>query len=490
MESNNRYNLRKRNKENKSSEALQNPKENINMVPQTGYNKFPNDSFNKNDNQESSNKLQETHTSSSFIGTRRDSRTSNTREPPDRKKSTSESGSLVRGYSNEVCIESSANILEASDDFSSQNIENKTNLILQEDINKENDEKESLLPNSNNNNNNNIKYREGRRRSSDVSKKRRDSGLSLVSHCSDHPEDESALTIAKQVVVPYIMAAIGLVGAGLFLDKIQHWNVYQEINELYVLVPSLLGLKGNLEMTLASRMSTAANKGELDDIKERNLIIKGNLALIQCQASVVALFAAIIAMTLSWIPLGTFNMYHALILCSASLYTAALASVILSSIMMFIIIKCHKYGINPDNVATPIAASLGDLTTLALLSGISHFLFIAKDSSYHWIIPLALFVFILLIPVWVSIASEIKQTNDTLKNGWEPVIAAMFISSTGGFILEKAINIFNGIAIYTPGMNGVGGNLAAIQASRISTYLHRKILKGDLQDLVNINHLI
>lgn len=39
--------------------------------------------------------------------------------------------------------------------------------------------------------------------------------------------------------------------------------------------------------------------------------------------------------------------------------------------MIGVIIGSRKVGINPDNVATPIAASLGDLITLALLSGIS-----------------------------------------------------------------------------------------------------------------------
>lgn len=40
-------------------------------------------------------------------------------------------------------------------------------------------------------------------------------------------------------------------------------------------------------------------------------------------------------------------------------------------IMIGVIIASRKVGINPDNVATPIAASLGDLITLSLLAGIS-----------------------------------------------------------------------------------------------------------------------
>ena len=39
----------------------------------------------------------------------------------------------------------------------------------------------------------------------------------------------------------------------------QHWEVFKEITEVFILVPALVGLKGNLEMTLASRLSTAVS---------------------------------------------------------------------------------------------------------------------------------------------------------------------------------------------------------------------------------------
>lgn len=39
----------------------------------------------------------------------------------------------------------------------------------------------------------------------------------------------------------------------------QHWEVFKEISEVFILVPALVGLKGNLEMTLASRLSTAVS---------------------------------------------------------------------------------------------------------------------------------------------------------------------------------------------------------------------------------------
>lgn len=61
----------------------------------------------------------------------------------------------------------------------------------------------------------------------------------------------------------------------------QSWPVFQNVSEIIILVPSLLGLKGNLEMTLASRLSTEANLGHMDDTKERWIMIIGNLILVQ-----------------------------------------------------------------------------------------------------------------------------------------------------------------------------------------------------------------
>lgn len=49
--------------------------------------------------------------------------------------------------------------------------------------------------------------------------------------------------------------------------------------------------------------------------------------------------------------------------------------------MVCIVIGARKLGLNPDNIATPIAASLGDLITMSILAFVSSFLYKHKGKG-------------------------------------------------------------------------------------------------------------
>lgn len=294
---------------------------------------------------------------------------------------------------------------------------------------------------------------------------------------SKSPEEEVAETFwttTLQVFFPFLIAGLGMVGAGLVLDVVQHWPVFQTVTELFILVPALLGLKGNLEMTLASRLSTQANLGRMQSPEDQWSLIKGNLALVQVQAIVVGFLASTVAVVMGWIPDGVFDIYHGLLISAASVATASATSLVLGVVMVLVIVGSHRFNINPDNVATPIAASLGDLTTLGLLSAIATLLFrtIAVETHLWWVSVCILAGYTALLPWFVCLANGNPVTKEVLSTGWSPVLAAMAISSVGGLILDYTVATYKGIAVFQPVINGVGGNLVAVQASRLSTWLH------------------
>lgn len=291
----------------------------------------------------------------------------------------------------------------------------------------------------------------------------------------EEPKDEEVvetpLEILVQVFVPFMLAGLGMVAAGVLLNKAKYLVVFKEIPELMVMVPPLLGLKGNLEMTLACRMSTLANLGNAASRSALLSIAAGNLALIQCQAIVAGLVAAMLAVIKSLATEGCLDWNHVLTLVTSAALTAELASIVLASVMVLVIVLCQRLRMNPDNVATPVAASLGDVITLALLAGFATLLHVPLQNQ-QWASGLLLGAVVLLAPLWAFLAYRNHYTREVLSQGWLPVLFAIVVSSGGGYILEIASSRYEGLAAYQPVINGVGGNLVAVQASRISTYLH------------------
>ncbi|RKP33167.1 putative solute carrier family 41 member 1, partial [Dimargaris cristalligena] len=252
------------------------------------------------------------------------------------------------------------------------------------------------------------------------------------------------------------------------------WTVFTNITQLFIMVPVLLGLKGNLEMNLASRMSTAANLGDLDVPRSQRLLVWGNLALLQLQALSVSCLAGLLSVIMGLVTSGNghaFSYHRSMLVITSAMICAALSSALLGLCMCVLCIVCRRRGINPDNVATPIAASFGDLITLAVLAITSHLLYPMQDTP----LPTVLFVIMVCsLPAWFWLIRKNELVRDTMLDGWVPILLAMAISSLAGLVLERYIDRYAGMAVLVPVLNGVSGNLCCVFASRISTALHAR----------------
>lgn len=113
------------------------------------------------------------------------------------------------------------------------------------------------------------------------------------------------------------------------------------------------------------------------------------------------------------------------------------------------------------------------MTTVALIAWLASALFDQVEQQRAYVNVLAIVLLVLMTPVCACIAHHNHNTRQVLRHGWWPILVSMILSSLAGMILDKAVALFVGFALVQPLINGVGGNLAAIQASRISTFLHR-----------------
>ncbi|XP_075739394.1 solute carrier family 41 member 1-like [Rhipicephalus microplus] len=103
------------------------------------------------------------------------------------------------------------------------------------------------------------------------------------------------ISTALQVFVPFILADFGSTFAGILLDVVKEWPVYVIVHHIFVVIPPLLGLNGNLEQTLVARLSTQANLGNLNRVREQLPMIFANIALLQCQSTVATFLTCSLA---------------------------------------------------------------------------------------------------------------------------------------------------------------------------------------------------
>lgn len=310
---------------------------------------------------------------------------------------------------------------------------------------------------------------------------------------------------------------------------LQAWRVFIRIEELFILVPILLNLKGNLEMNLAARFSTSANIGELDLRATRRSLVLGNLALLQVQALIVSLISGLLAFALG--VASRRGVHHALqhpvhgsgsdeaaalrggyfeallVLC-VSMLAASLSSGVLGSFMCSLVILCRRFRVNPG------ALPFFPRRLFCLLTSSSHrqhrhtsrigtrrhgdprhhrrsqqFLhpvhgfvlnLASKEDPFSLLLQpagtiISTLVFIALL-VAVAFNTFITFRNayvqELLTIGWGPLFAAMAISSGSGVVLKTYINDFPGFGLVSTALNALSGAAGSIFVSRISTSLH------------------
>lgn len=225
-------------------------------------------------------------------------------------------------------------------------------------------------------------------------------------------------------------------------------------------------------MGLAARLSTSANKMEEESGSEMSLadpIVRGNVVLVQFQALTAGLLVGLLSCVLGLVAHGQLNSpSEMLLIVSCSTVTAFLSSALTSILLAMVIVKSRQAKINPDNISTPLANCLGDLSTMCVLALIARSLFALSSSIFSGVL---LVISVLLVFIWGAMVYRLEATRHLLWEGWTPVISAIMISSLAGLAFERFVRYFEGLGLILTVVNGLCGNAASIYAARIATNL-------------------
>lgn len=163
-------------------------------------------------------------------------------------------------------------------------------------------------------------------------------------------EVQTSWSVFRQMLIPFLIAGIGSMFAGIVLNSVTQWPVFKAVPQISIMVSAFLGLIGNIETTLASRLSTKANLGRLDDWNGIREIISANFMVIQCQSSTVGLFAALCSLAVSTIRKKTrdkINWDSILLLCSTSIVTSIISNTIIAFMIIMVVLLARRLRINP-----------------------------------------------------------------------------------------------------------------------------------------------
>ena len=174
----------------------------------------------------------------------------------------------------------------------------------------------------------------------------------------------SIKNLIKQSLPLLILLGIAEMFTGGILSNMA--TMFKNTPGLIVIVPAIIGLRGNINGALGSRLGSAAHLGLIDVKKVFNKETKENV-----KASVVtSVGTALLLGFLGWLTSAALGYNtNALILITVTLIAGTLAGLILALATVGIVIVAFKRGLDPDNITGPFLATFGDVVTVFCLLG-------------------------------------------------------------------------------------------------------------------------
>ncbi|MFH1821864.1 MAG: magnesium transporter [Methanobacteriota archaeon] len=171
----------------------------------------------------------------------------------------------------------------------------------------------------------------------------------------------SVRTIVVQGLTILIICALIEILAGNVMEGMKE-RLTVTLPGLILVLPPLLGLRGNVNGALASRLGTALNTGVIEPKLSMSTELKVNVS----SSLILTLVASATIGVLSYL-IGTLLGIEAInfvALVTIAVVAGVLSGIVLAGLTVIVSIFSYKRGWDPDNVTAPLMATIGDLITM------------------------------------------------------------------------------------------------------------------------------
>ncbi|ASJ04899.1 magnesium transporter [Thermococcus barossii] len=275
---------------------------------------------------------------------------------------------------------------------------------------------------------------------------------------------------AYRVTLPSLFTSqiFGLFG-GTFLGKYFE-TIRTQFPGLLVVLPGIMGLRGNVFGSMASRFSTMLYLGDLEpSLRDRKVLKEIVLRMLISLIPILLLWAIGVATGVRK------NAFDVLLIVVTS---TILVSFILGYFTSFVTIFSFRRGTDPDSVAAPLVASMGDFLTVPSL--VLFILLIEHSPEGFRVFN---YVVLFLFVVVAAISRVRKEEFLELKQVFITITGLALLSTISGSILARFSGVIQASVILSfiyPSLLSSFGNYGSIIAAKTSTKLHLGEIEGFL----------
>lgn len=275
-------------------------------------------------------------------------------------------------------------------------------------------------------------------------------------------------TIIKQSLFALIICAFADIFAGIYLTKMIDFLIL--LPGILTMLPAAIDMRGNVYASMGSRLSTGLHTGEITPSLRDSKLIAENVysSLIQtvAMAAVIAFFAMLGGVLLGNQTIGFIHLFF------ISLFASLVAAIGLILTTLLVAIFSFKKGLDPDNVSSPLIASIGDILNVASLFAIGILSF-SLSKGFMLFSSLAISALVIIFSLF-SVRNS-YYAKRILKESMGFLVVCAFLSTLAGSLLDKNlqfIGIFPLLLVLSPLFNAENGNIGSILSARISTSFH------------------